>query len=714
MAKFDIDDDVKVTMGMDISIGEYAPRGTVSITENGTHNVGGYAKADVNVIPDPPPLQSKTATPTESTQSIVPDENYYGLSEVTVNGISSTYVGTGVTRQSASTIVPTESVQQAVASGIYTTGPISVASISSTYIGTGVAKKSAVDLVASGSTITAPAGYYSSAVSKAIEAGSAFTPAKNIKNAPMGLGINYSTGVITASFSWSSAITPTITPGYISQGTAGTISVSGLQYQYLSVTNGRTIIPSTESQVAISTNNLAFGTIIVSAIPSEYIIPSGTSSITTNGIYDITDYASVNVSVSGGSETYTATIVEGVNHRTTIKYDGYTYMNTGATFEFSAGDTCALEAYGEMGGGHIVEDGVIIGSTDYLSPYTYTLPDCDIEFVLSTNGGGSISITKLDNIDPITITENGIYTASGTTRGYSPVTVSVPTSGFTIDDLAMHPISGSISGSASYISDRAFANWINLTDVSFSNATSIGSYAFYSCIGLTSINFTSATYIGSSAFQNCYHLSEIYFPNTTIIGDNAFYSCSLLTSADFPVASIIGNNAFRSCTALTSISFPNATSLYTSAFYYCTGLTTVDLPAAISIQASAFNNCSNLVSISIPRVTSIGGNAFQNCRSLATIVLPSVKYIVFYAFQSCYRLFSVYLLAGSKCTLSYTNVFNSTPISSYTEYTGGVNGSIFVPASLYDSYVYASDSWSYFSSRFVSLTNDEIEALLNE
>ena len=101
--------------------------GTKSITSNGTNiDVKNYAAVDVAVPSGSPTLQtvSKTYTPTESqqTESVTASSGYDGLEEVdvTVNAISSTYVGSGITRRDST------------------------------------------NMSASGKTVSAPAGYYAS------------------------------------------------------------------------------------------------------------------------------------------------------------------------------------------------------------------------------------------------------------------------------------------------------------------------------------------------------------------------------------------------------------------------------------------------------------------------------------------------------------------------------------------------------------------------
>ena len=71
-------------------------------------------------------LQSKSVTPTESSVTVVPDIGYDGLSQVSVDAISSNYVGSGVAQKSAATYTPT-TTNQTIASDQYLSGAQTIA-----------------------------------------------------------------------------------------------------------------------------------------------------------------------------------------------------------------------------------------------------------------------------------------------------------------------------------------------------------------------------------------------------------------------------------------------------------------------------------------------------------------------------------------------------------------------------------------------------------
>lgn len=72
-------------------------------------------------------LQEKSVNPTEQTQNVIANSTYNGLSKVIVNPISTTYVGSGVTRVNANVITPGTSEKTAAAANVYTNGIIKVA-----------------------------------------------------------------------------------------------------------------------------------------------------------------------------------------------------------------------------------------------------------------------------------------------------------------------------------------------------------------------------------------------------------------------------------------------------------------------------------------------------------------------------------------------------------------------------------------------------------
>lgn len=108
-----------------------------------------------------------------------------------------------------------------------------------------IATKTQTDLSASGDTVTVPAGYYASNASKAVTSGSATAPATI-----SGTSASVSTGTNTLTLSKTISVTPTVSAGYVSNGTAGNSSVS----LTASVTTkaAATITPTTSNQTIAS------------------------------------------------------------------------------------------------------------------------------------------------------------------------------------------------------------------------------------------------------------------------------------------------------------------------------------------------------------------------------------------------------------------------------------------------------------------------------
>ena len=289
--------------------------GTKMITENGIYDVAEFADADVNVPAPEPKLQAKTATPSTSQQVVKPDSAYDGLSQVTVGAISSTYVGSGITRRSST------------------------------------------DLTASGATVTVPAGYYAEQASKAVQNG-LLRSTETYQVAPE-MSVD-SSGLVTADVTQSGNTTPVYTSGWIGNDATQYVPVTAYNTLQLSTQAAKTVTPSTSQQMAVAAGRYTTGAVTVAAMPSGtagtptatkgtvsnhsvtitpsvtnttgYItgstksgtavtvaaseLVSGTLNITSSGTKDVTNYA--NVSVAAGSATASVTKGSVSNHAITV------------------------------------------------------------------------------------------------------------------------------------------------------------------------------------------------------------------------------------------------------------------------------------------------------------------------------------------------------------------------------------------------------------
>lgn len=358
------------------SKGGIIPSGTISITSNGNYDVTQYANANVSVSGTGIDTSDATLTsggqmlegiiaygkngkvegtiPSKGAASITPSETaqeiaagQYLSGEQTIKAIPSTYVGSGVTRQDAKTITPSESIQVAVDAGIYTDGVIQVNAIPTNYVGSAITRQAAKTIIPSTSEQTATqAGVYTTGAIKvsAMPTGALSTPvvdSDGLVTAQVGTS-GYLVSGTEKTLQLTIQAAKTVTPSESEQVaveagvyTTGQVEVGAISSSYVgsAVTRqaAKTVTPSTNEQTAVQTGVYTTGDIKIAAIQTE------TKDITSNGTYTPTSgkfFSSVNVNVSSAEfSTQSKSIIPNETEQIITPdsgYDGLSSVTVGA------------------------------------------------------------------------------------------------------------------------------------------------------------------------------------------------------------------------------------------------------------------------------------------------------------------------------------------------------------------------------------------------
>lgn len=438
----------------------------------------------------------------------------------------------------------------------------------------------------------------------------------------------------------------------------------------------------TGSQASITWGQDGFASAI-----SSIVVPSGTYSIAENGTgIDVASYAYVDVSVPGsGGDDVSGKIIDG-----TISTP---YYNSEVTY---------------------IKQGAFSNCSQ--------LPAVEFPNVVSIAGQVFYGCTSLSeaSFPKCSSASTGVFNGcTSLTKAYFPRLFSIPMMMFLGCTLLSEVY---VSTFTTTIEANAFASCA-IRVASFSQCKILSNYAFSNCKSLTTAYFpvlSSSTYnnmgaIGSGIFLNCTSLSDISFPTLQSITSKMFGNCYALSSVNFPSVRYISAEGFNSCTSLQYASFPSCSFVGQNAFAGCAALTDASFPVCEKTMGTAFTRCTSLQKVSFPKLYSVGNNTFLSCTALSKVLLsfssdvtPSISSCVF---SSCWNLRSLYLFGSKMYTLYSANAFTSTPISDYTASTGGVYGSIYVPESLYASYISATN-WATYSDRFVSLTSAQISEVI--
>lgn len=302
----------------------------------------------------------------------------------------------------------------------------------------------------------------------------------------------------------------------------------------LTTQTAKTITPSTSSQTAVEKDVYTTGVVTVGAIPSQYIVPSGTLPITSNGTYDVKNYVSATVSIasSGDGSSEDSELLNSILNGRITAYANNTMSSVRGGMFFNC----------------------------------YYMTDINLPSVERIADYAFYNCQKLTNVAFPKCTTLGQYTFA---QCSSLATVDFPL--------------------ISAIGNNAFYICSNLTSISFPNATKINANAFARCSSLTEVYFPQCIVVFSSGFASCKNMTSINFPACLSVYNYAFNTCENLTDVNLPSCKILLNSAFSNCYSLSTMSLPAAEDIRPGVFMKCYNLKSLYLMGSSLCKLSNSN-----------------------------------------------------------------------------------------------------------------------------